>query len=531
MEKQVFIKKVQGLVGEAETEPALDLMLDFLGKESSYLNLYNQTLQAKALFNKTERDESQGIISKEDAKISYNQVTKQILQILNNLNKEEQVGPENDPALRRRMTIGLVLLLLMSGAGFIIYKVWSQPSGNGGPISGTFCPDYNSVDTAFKVLILPFRQRVTGDSTIVDVGIAEDIEERLDVFKVKFKVDIGLGVKKIIEEYPNTTSEADKVARECAANLIIWGAREQSIPGEDIITTRYKFIDIENFSLKQLVLASSSDIDTISSQTSIVTDGQLTEGIEEVLTYIFGIIAHETGNQNAAVAALMEVELEDTSMNITKNMFLADALLQNGQPEEAKEQYTKVLEDKPDYWLARTNRAALNYKDKEYLKAAQDFTIQASEDSSVNVIIGEGVSLFKAGNLEEAKDKLEKVAELDPSLQRIVDTIKVQLQAQEIKKKPDPDNDRIRPKTPEANLPAQQQRRVLTDSELIELIKRDPKEMDNWSNLLRKLYNRKDYEGIRKLAKKAKEFGVEESFYQDPIAEWIKNQRRKEKLQ
>ena len=43
MTKQEFKTEVRKLIGEAETEQALDLMLEFFGKNSAYLNLYNQT--------------------------------------------------------------------------------------------------------------------------------------------------------------------------------------------------------------------------------------------------------------------------------------------------------------------------------------------------------------------------------------------------------------------------------------------------------------------------------------------------------
>lgn len=530
MDKPTFTKTVQDLVGEAETEKALDHMLEFLGREASYLTLYNRTLQAKSLFNKTEKDEAQGVISKENAKINYNQVTKQILQILGDLNKEVKAGPDRGQNSRRTALLSLILVLLLSAVVYIIYKVRFQNTPNGGPIQGESCPDYKAVDTAFKVLILPFRQRVSSPNTSpLDLGIAEDIEERLDVFKNQYKVNIGLGVKQSVDEYPNTTLEADQLAKACAANLIIWGAREQVNTSEDIITTRYKFIDIDQFSLKQLVLASSSDIDTISSQTSIVTDGQLTEGVEQVLQYIFGIIAHETGNQNAAIASLSSVELKDSIMNVTKNMFLADALLQSGDAKGAKDKYTEVLEDKPDYWLARNNRAALNFKEKEFLKAAQDFTIQGKEDTTINInnIKGEGISLYRAGNLEEAREKLEIAVKMDSSLRRIIDTIDIKLQNRVIKKKSPPDKSRVQPKSPTADLESLPRERQFTEAELRRLIQRDPSKKEYWSELLLILFNKKDLEGLRQLAQKAKEMGVEENFYENPIAEWLKDQRRR----
>ncbi len=529
MDKTTFKKQVREFVGEAETEKALDLMLSFLGRQSAYLNLYNQTLQAKSLFNKTERDENQGVISKEDAKISYNQVVKQIIQIINDLDKEEQAGQGKTSKMRRNLIAGLVLLMLMSGAGYIIWKVRLQPGTNGnGPISGIFCPDYNSMDAnAFKVLILPFRIRTIGDSIQVDRSIAEDIEERLDKFKIDYKVNLGLGVKDIIEEYPNTTTEADQVARSCAANLIIWGAREQ-----DIVTTRYKFINIEEFKMKQLVLAANSSIDTLTSQTSIVATGLLTEGIEEVMKYIFGIIAHETGNQDAAIAALSGVRLSDAIMDANKDMFLADALLQKGDTQAAKQKYTEVLEKKPDYWLARTNRAALNFKDREFLKAAQDFTIQEStgDTSRVEAVRGEALSLLKAGNLEEAKEKLDRIAVKDTSVHRLVDSINTEIRAKEAIR-PRPDDAKIRPKSPEADLPKKAKEPDLSEVELRRLIQKDPQKKEYWSELLIRLYKKKDFEGLRQLAQKAKEMGIEENFYENPIAEWLKNDAKRKIIQ
>lgn len=524
MNKLTFKKQVQELVGEAETEKALDLMLDFLGKQSAYLNLYNQTLQAKALYNKTKRDESQGVIASDDAKVNYNQVNKQILAILSSLDKEEESGPGASGSLQRNLLIGLILAIALSVGGYLIYRVQTQSNTNNDDdiVQGEACPDYNSPDSAFKVLILPFRvrQQTTGDTTLIDMGIANDIEERLDVFRIKHKINLGFGVKKEIGEYPNTTREAEEVARLCAANLIIWGAREQNF-----ITTRYKFLNIEQFSLKQLVLTADSKIDTITSQTSIVTDGQLTEGIEETLQYIFGIIAHETGNQDAAIASLQNLELRDSNMSLNKDMFLADAFLQKGATEDAKKKYDEVLEKKQDYWLARQNRAALNFQKKDYVKAAQDFTIQRSTSDStrIEVTIGEGISLLRAGNLQEAKDKLNKIAQVDTSFRRLVDSITVKLEEQEGKRKPDLDDPNVRPKSPETeSLPSTK----LTEEELLRRIQQNPENEDNWGKLLYKLYEKKDMQGIRRLAQKAKELGVEDNFYEHPVAQLLKDRKR-----
>ncbi len=439
-------------------------------------------------------------------------------------------GGVSPSSMRRNMIAGLILLFLMSGAGYIIYKVRMQPAINdNGPLSGIFCPDYNSLDSnAFKVLILPFRIRTISDSIQIDRSIAEDIEERLDGFKIDYKVNLGLGVKDIIEEYPNTTTEADMVARDCAANLIIWGAREQ-----DIVTTRYKFINIEEFKMKQLVLAANSRIDTLSSQTSIVTNGELTEDIEEVMKYIFGIIAHETGHQDAAIAALSNVRLSDTTMEANKDMFLADALLQKGDTQGAKQKYTDVLQKNPTYWLARTNRAALNFKDREFLKAAQDFTIQEStaDTSRLEAVRGEALSLLKAGNLVGAKEKFEQIATADTTVKRLVDSIEVQLKEKETRRKPDLDNAKIRPKSPKAELPTKAKDPDPSEAELRRLIQQDPQNKEYWSELLIRLYKKKDFEGLRKLAQKAKEMGVEENFYENPIAEWIKNDAKKRIIQ
>ncbi|MEL7118778.1 MAG: hypothetical protein AAFO07_05035 [Bacteroidota bacterium] len=494
MNKQEFKTEVRKLIGEAETEQALDLMLEFFGKNSAYLNLYNQTLQAKALFNRTENDENQGVIAPDDAKISYNQVNKQMITVLNLLDKEDDINqPKRRTALYAFIAIAVMLVVAL---GLVVVRALgdSGENINSQIPDGEACPEYSSQD-AFNVLVLPFRPR-KGDTLTVE----RDVIDRLALFSSQQKLELGLGFKVIDNfddgTYPVNHTDAEEIAKDCDAKLIIWGSTEQSEDG-DIIFTQYKFVDVEHFSVNQLVLTASATIDTISSQTSIVTNGLLTEDIEVTLQYLLGIIAHELGNEQAVIEALNGIALKDSMAMHTRNLFLGEAYISESKNEEAIAIFTEALDIDPTDSIARQNRASLNFLSGQYTLAEQDLSIQAEQTpENSKVQIGHAITLYNSGHLEEGLEKIKPYAEKtqDTSLMQMSKEIALQVEnknrTKDLISKPSTANPNRTQKKSGDPVPAKPGRSEIVDEDVIrerqlkKLIAKDSTNIKAWSELL-----------------------------------------------
>lgn len=528
MDKLTLKRAVQRLVGEAETEQALDMMLSFFAKEPAYLNLYNKTLQAKALFNRTEKDENQGVIAADAAKINYNQVTRQILDILQTLDKEDKIsykatGPSNQ-RMQRNILIGIALLAILGVIGIMLYR--TDAFGSNGlpniePIPpGQVCPDF-PLDSNLNVLVLPFKDLNGNTETGLNTRVAKLIELRLDDFKSQYGVNFDLAVKTdlLLEDFPTQISDAETIAEACDAELIIWGTSEKTPDDDEIIITRYKFLNAERLSLHKLVLTTDTDIDTITTQSSIVTNGQLTESIEETLQYIFGIIAHESGNAQAVIAAYRNLILEgDSTAAFTREVLLTDAYILADSSLMALKQTERINKMHPEYFWAQNNKGIMAFRQKEYDESYQRLAVaeQLSKSPNSDILEGKSIALTHANNPDNFPmgERMIMPPSLTDSGLEKKDLTRKSIEAEE----------------PEKTVPDGDNWRKLLQSEegLIKLIKSNPRNVYLWKRITT-LYQtdpNKDFDSsFEELAKLAASLDVADCFYQTPLGEWWKLKR------
>jgi len=176
-------------------------------------------------------------------------------------------------------------------------------------------------------------------------------------------------------QYPANSDEAVALSKNCNVDLdlVIWGT-EGKVGNQNFITTKYKFLaGKDGFDLTKLKI-SDTGIDTIQSLSSILTHGEVTGEIEQIIKYIFGLIKYETGDYDAAIATLEEVQLPkaDSSAQLTKDMLLFDSHYKKGNKTKAMASLDAVLKTQPDFTLALNNRAAMYYEQKKYQIAASD---------------------------------------------------------------------------------------------------------------------------------------------------------------
>ncbi len=419
-----LIAKIRQLIAKAELESAIDTMNTFLeGKKGAFRELSNLALQIKSQFEKVQKDESLGIVSQENIKLSYNQITNQLIRLLNQLESPEEIAATSRK--KSLIWIGAGAVLVLAAAVWFIFL----RGGEAGTETG-FCPDFGS-GSVFKVLVLPFEPV---DPELTATVTHSQIKRRLTDFNRRFDIKAVVENPANIEsfkQFPESSEEADTLAKGCMSDLVIWGTTEKKGSDTFITETRFKFIKGSgNFDFNQLVIrddegvgsvsASSSIttegvvVDTITSFTSITTQGTLTRRIEDMLsTLLLGVIAHETGDDQKAVEILSSAEVQDSSASLLWGMTLADSYWKMGQAEKAESSLDQVLDEHPNYWLALNNRAMINYTKGNFPEAIADLSRQIeNKPTNAEALLNRAGILLKMDLVDRAEKDIERVKTL-----------------------------------------------------------------------------------------------------------------------
>lgn len=445
MDKLQLIAEIKRLVGNADIEHALQRLVEELEKAGS--SFANDAIQAQSLFQKTQKDEKQGLVSFENARLNYNQVTDQILDLLEALKKESGSEIQRKPAKRLLPWIVGGVLALAAIVALVFSNGKEDP-----PVQITGdpkCPGFDST-SVFKVLVFPFQplepkeKRIftTTHLTIKNklVGLSETlgINASIQNYKYDFVPDINY------ENYPGTPSVAAKtLGSDCQANLIIIGTTEMLASGS-ITNLKYKFL---NSKYTELKITENSVIDTLTSVSSLLSENSLTSDIENTMKILFGVIAKETGNPDAAIAALEKVETTDTTATLLWGMALADSYMAAGQDEKARNTYDKVLEKHPHYWLALKNRAVLNFQKGNEAEALEDCNtlvevrmkqVEEKNDTTTRnglteALVTRSTLHLKTQALDKAEQDINEASKVNPAypgIRRMKDDVKDQIKFQ-----------------------------------------------------------------------------------------------------
>ena len=419
MDNAQLVSEIKQLLGNAETEKALGRLIGLLQSSPKYRNLNSLALQARARFRKAQQDELQGLASGEAVKLTYNQVTRQALQIVEWL-EEGKLDPEvssaeSSPGRWPWVMGALVLLIAIAGGG---YWWWAQSQAQepGEELSSACHIDRQfEKGSEFNILLVPF-QVVAGEPQKPHALIAARLESFIKEYNIN--CDFGTLLCKDSDSFLSI-DDATRLAKEFEAQLIIWGTAESS-PQGSTINTNYKFLkkkgkDESNLELSKLELSEGSQLATVSTLSSIATSGILTQAIEKSIRLLFGLIAHEAGDASTAIEMLEGYQPSDSTAHLVKGMVLAEDYLANKQEDKAWESYNEVLAVHPDYALARNNRGVLNLKKGNYTEAAEDLTVFLKKDSSnVKALEARSEAYLKADQLKQAREDLLKVKKMRP---------------------------------------------------------------------------------------------------------------------
>lgn len=425
MDQLQWIAEIKRLVGKANVEQALDRMVEELEKAGS--DLAEEAIKVQSQFQKTQRDESRGSISFENAKLSYSQINDQIFNLLDDVERQAKAAA-SPTAPKKRLALwagGSALVLAI--VSFLIFNKKEEPLPPP-VIVDTNCPSFDS-EAAFKVLVFPFFP-LGGQLTATHVSVIDRLATLSDNFKIKssierYKLDFeGADAQ---DEYPSTPTQASVFAGNCGAQLVIFGTTDEQKSGNIITTTKYKFLNLgEQFALTELKITEGSALDTITSITSIATNGAITGNIETSIKILFGLIANNSGHAEAAIAELENIQNVDSANTILLGMTLADSYLATNQPDKALASYDKVLEQHPNYGFALNNRAALNYQKSDYAASIKDYDalvklkqVKKEGEKEADARIARGMVHLKTQALDKAEQDFQNAQKLAPEDNRI----------------------------------------------------------------------------------------------------------------
>jgi len=406
MDKSELIKSLRKAIAEGEIETAYDQLTSYLEQQPDYRSLYQDSLQAQAQFNKAQNDAQMGVVSSEQAKLQFNQSTRQLLHLLERLEK----GPAKRTRKNKLISILVIAAILVVGGGSAWWWLSFTDSGDDTvAVMDEDCPRF-SKKSIFNILLLPFIS-LDESQKKPHIAISDDLARLKDQHKISCDIKTYNLNTTDPNAYPATNDDAGEIAQNCRAQLIIWGTSESINADSTTLNTRYKFLNAGNhLSLNKLELTEGTNTNTVTSISSISTGGLVTASIKESILLLFGLIAHETGNQQAAIDALKGFEPKDSASSLVSGMVLAENYLALNQEDEALTAYDQVLEAHPNYWLARNNRGILNYKKGNFVEATEDLSeVLATDSTNTRLLEARGDAYLKTEQLKEAREDYDKV--------------------------------------------------------------------------------------------------------------------------
>lgn len=433
MSKLETIQLIKGAIAKADTAKALAQLIPFLESNRQYKAMSKVARLAQAKYEGAERDFNQGLIDREDATFIYNAVNRTILQLVEDVEKEDfdisHYEPDMRPNLwqkRNNSILAGILLVLTIGLGYWIYG----NTDNNLPPTGLTCPTFLA-NAEFKVLLLPFQPNIQNELTPHIT-----IKRRLTDKSAKEKLNTSIEIDKDYFENHDTPgkTEAMTAGGDCGAQMVIWGIWEKTAKGT-IISTDFKYLgNRDRFGFQKLKLESDDQIDTVFAMSNIETQGRLTQDIEKVIDNYFGLIAELSGQPHAAIEPLKRAipAPTDTAAFLLNQMTLANCYIEMGKNHEAGKVYDNILKTHPDYGFARNNRGVIMYQEGNYDQAVADITVKLDKTpNDADALIVRASAYLKQDNLDKAEEDLNHFRIVSPNKQHLQKRV---LQLEEKKK-------------------------------------------------------------------------------------------------
>lgn len=209
MENNADIGTIRALLSQGDTAKAVQRLIALLEKDARFKdNLLRALRVAEANFNATRQQELKGILSFQEAQREYNKINDTLLAVLDDFEAGRVPPVSVPPAENRRkwLWIGLGAAVLLCMLAF-----WLLRKGNAD------CPKFEK-EKALHVMILPF-DRLGGPESRPALRIQDAI---LDLTQ-KAGIPSEVKIRKRDEKDGVNAQDAERLAKECGADLVIFG--------------------------------------------------------------------------------------------------------------------------------------------------------------------------------------------------------------------------------------------------------------------------------------------------------------------
>ena len=438
MDKFELIEKAKGRIGASDLGGALDLVKNHLQTDRKYRRLYDESVRLLGAFNKTIKDDTGGLISFDNARVNYNQVTDGLLQLLRyieegDLNPAALQAPPTPVQSYYQSHKWQVLLALPSLLIAIVVLVWVlQNDGTNAPIENdeitvADCPFDEARD--FNIMLLHFYLPAGAD--LKPEGL---IAEKLESFCAQNKIGARVEILKKPEKPDRLVdySVANDLGKLCLARMVIWGRAEKNGTKTEV-KTRYRYLGKQgDIAFSQIKWQGENQIGAEQTLSSLVTQGELFEDVEKVILLVQGIIASDANQPQLALDNLEKLDTKDSTALLMKGMVQAENHLKQGDDKKALNAYDKVLETHPNYWLALNNRGVLEMQAGENLQAIEDLSVALTKrPDDPNMLLALGKAYENSEQLLPAKAAYEKVIALKsdnaPQAIRLLEATKIKI--------------------------------------------------------------------------------------------------------
>lgn len=524
MDKSQVLQQARDLASDAKQEEALELLLRFFGQDKRYRHLERKTRHVLAQYKRAERDAMLGVTDASSTQLAYNRVTQNVLQLADYLEAGE-LQPGRLSGEQKSTPWGAILgvllaLAVLGGVAWWFSQDGQEPPGATADDQATACPEF-PVNETFRILLFPFRE-LNDNSLRPHLAIGD----RLGKMKEQYGIRCGIRYYNIDPEdlnlYPSTSTDAAELGDDCRAQLVIWGSTEAAA-GSAIIQTRYRFLDEEKLPLHKLTVKGNSQIDTVTTLSSIASQGTITSNIENSIKLLFGLIAHGSGNEPVAQRLLEESGVvQDSSAALVRDLVLADIYMNQRNPQMATALYDSVLSRHPDYWLALNNRGLLHYQKGQFAEAAADLSQMMDKadkkQAEPELLEVRADAYLKSGQLQSAKKDLQelKVIRNKPSVDQKLDEVNREIQKEERTKARADARLRVNPNDLKALQSKASASRKLGDYRASiqaaeTVLRRDPKNVGAYLELLQTYREQSDTDKAEAVYRRAKKAGVDMS--------------------
>jgi len=330
-------ESVKQSIAEGRLEEALQALVALLESNPNAGELAQAARVNQADLYQLKAQTIKGTVSNEEARLINNQVADNALLILGRFQQGKTTLSDPIPVRERAnawryIALGGAVALI---AAFLFWNIRNRKNAE------TECPTFGK-NAALRVLILPMRQTGTLQNEEPELEIMDGLNKYIGKTPgLSAIADVNENYN-IEDNYPNP-EEAAIIARNCNAQMIVWGRFNQNAPNNYRLDVQYKLLDAAG-------VRAGGDT-TINRLLTVTDEGAWTHDAAAVVRLLYAIIATQA---NVRIASEVmdeltkpDIKISANAIDTTINLVLADAYNMTGETKKAVDLYDQILEVYP----------------------------------------------------------------------------------------------------------------------------------------------------------------------------------------